>query len=233
MSEKPYSNSEQNWFTEENIDRIATQLDTYLNTPLYTHGLPQDKWTDYSDRIVLSNFPMATALVNRLDTELAELSDPKYFLARNMAIEATLAQVPILADADQLPARRRLFYKKGRNFEAHATNTLNTIPLEDPKRAQYFYQAIEAYTEADLITGYLTDYAMRVAECSGGAGLMEVHNALINKIFGSNATIVSPASDASTKIMVQDLIKKSRPLIVGNSNIKGGWQDDMPPSGSN
>ena len=104
---------------------------------------------------------------------------------------------------DRIAVKRRLYYSIGHTLESMATFGMkNEHPIT---KAQAFENAITWYQAADELCGFLTDYALRQAECCTGAmdyrlkaglndkiteGFAVKFHELIEAVFGKDKYIV-------------------------------------------
>lgn len=141
--------------------------------------------------------------------------------------------VPNFDSDGRIAVRRIMIYSLGHALEWKATYEMKDAdPIE---RGHVFLKAIEHYRHADELIGYLTDYSLRRAESSFGAGrflkqagdneraqqlnieALELLNAFLGGLGGAIVDIVSTANtpEQERKKMTSDLTLTSDKRVEG------------------
>lgn len=135
--------------------------------------------------------------------------------------------------------QRFIWYRAGFVHEHSATyGDLSKKPLGDRERTASFLKAATCYMRSDILLGYVSDYAGRVAESLGGAGALygSFSGQAIQKLFGQDVLVVGP-DDPGGQAMTQDLKRRSKDtrkgLMPGGGDVSFVSNDDLPPTGSN
>lgn len=215
---------EEAYFTEETLMRLSGKVARWVETPTYVQ-VPESESEALSARIDLKNsHPKARELVGEVFGRVKNCTEAKdYRLGLEIVREALDSQVEKLPIDEQGAARRKLFYKKGYLHEARATFEMEKLPLSNPQRKAQFFQAIEAYVDADLQVegGLVSDYALRVSEAAGGAELSDLQVKALTKFFGKGNFVLAGKNDAGIGIMIQDVMRRSGD-VVSLGRVPGG-----------
>ena len=104
--------------------------------------------------------------------------------------------------------RRRAYIK-----EANATfGELSKFPLGNTERNSCFISAAADYMQADLELGSMSDFALRVSECFGGARLGKYQVMALQKALGDNVMLVSKDSGADM-VALSDLMRRATETV--------------------
>lgn len=203
---------EETYFTEETLKRLSGEVARWVETPTYIQ-VPESECEALSARIDLKNsHPKARELVGEVFGRVKNCTEAKdYRLGLEIVKEALDSQVEKLPIDEQDAARRKLFYKKGYLHEARATFEMEELPQSNLQRKAQFFQAIEAYIDADLQVkgGLVSDYALRISEAAGGAELSDLQVEALTKAFGRDNFVLAGKDDAGIGIMIQDVMRRS------------------------
>lgn len=203
---------EEAYFTEEALKRLSGKVARWVETPTYVQ-VPESESEALAARIDLKNsHPKARQLVGEVFGKVKNCTEAKdYRLGLEIVREALDSQVERLPTDEQDAARRKLFYKKGYLHEARATFEMGELPQSNPQRKAQFFQAIEAYIDADLQVegGLVSDYACRVSEAAGGAEISDLQVEALTKVFGKDNFVLAGKGDAGIGIMIQDVMRRS------------------------
>lgn len=203
---------EEAYFIEETLKRLSGKVARWVETPTYVQ-VPESESEALFARIDLKNsHPKARELVGEVFGRVKNCTEAKdYRLGLEIVREALDSQVKKLPIDEQDAARIKLFYKKGYLHEARATFEMEELPLSDPRRKAQFFQAIEAYIDADLQVegGLVSDYALRVSESAAGAELSDLQVKALTKAFGEDNFVLADKNDAGIGIMMQDVMRRS------------------------
>lgn len=207
---------EEAYFTEETLKRLSGKVTRWVETPTYVQ-VSESESEALSARIDLKNsHPKARELVGEVFGRVKNCTEAKdYRLGLEIVREALDNRVEKLPIDEQDAARRKLFNKKGYLHEARATFEMEELPLSDPRRKAQFFQAIEAYIDADLQVegGLVSDYALRISEAAGGAELSDLQVKALTKAFGEGNFVLADKNDAGIGIMIQDVMRRSGDAI--------------------
>lgn len=135
--------------------------------------------------------------------------------------------------------QRFIWYRTGFVHEHRATyGDLSKKPLGDRNRTACFLKAASCYMQADVLLGYVSDYAGRVFESLGGAGPLygEFAGRAIQKLLGQDVVIVG-SNDPGGQAVAKDLKRRSndtrKGLVPGGGDVSFVRRDDLPPINSN
>lgn len=155
-------------------------------------------------------------------------------------LSEALKQVPIHFEGDhQLTVNRFLYYRAGHTFEHLATfGDVSKLPYTDEKRILCFLQAATCYMQADIPFGHISDYAMRVWESLGGAGLpfAAFREVALSKFADKSSIVIGP-NDIAGQVMAASLKKMAtetrKGVIPGGGNAFFIAPEDLPPTNVN
>lgn len=141
-------------------------------------------------------------------------------------INERLAQIDSLFSGDAATtARVYILRRRAYTQEYLATKGgYSQLPLGNPTRSACFLAAASDYMQADLMVGCVTDYALRVSECFGGARARELQIAALQKVFsGFNGNVVLMEKGGVNDVMLEDLVRRSTETTV-LGNVPGGGE---------
>lgn len=78
-----------------------------------------------------------------------------------------------------------------------------------PVRTVCFLSAAKDYMQADLELGCISDYALRISECFGGAGIGDLQRGALTKFFGGHENVTLIHKNSPDMIVLQDLMRRA------------------------
>lgn len=231
-------NELKNTIEESSPDRFRAVFSQWISMPCYSSDNE-----DYSLLTALSDPKRTPEIEKFLGGVRAkvhnELDSHDYEGAINILTNAFQEASQQFTDDHVTTVQRFIWYRAGFVHEHRATyGDLSKHPLGDNDRTACFLKAATCYMQADLLLGYVSDYAGRVAESLGGAGALygSFAGKAIQKLFGDNTLIIDP-DDAGGQAMVQDLKRRSKDtrkgLMPGGGDVSFVSGDDLPSTNSN
>ena len=103
--------------------------------------------------------------------------------------------------------RRRAYVKE----HLATSGEFSKLPSGTPGRTLCFASAAQDYMQADLELGSVSDFALRISECFGGAGLHTTQMSAIQKVLGDNVTVIRRGSPG--EVVVKDLERRATEII--------------------
>lgn len=132
----------------------------------------------------------------------------QYFEALKLVDQRLEDAERMFAGDDLITARIFTHRRRGWIKEHWASiGELSKYPLGDSMRTLCFVGGAMDYMQADLELGCVTDYAGRISECFGGAGMYDLQGAAIVKLFGENAVIVG--ANSIDALIIRDMASKA------------------------
>lgn len=138
------------------------------------------------------------------------VKEDRHFEALDL-IDRRLAETEAMFSGnDLLTARIYTLRRRGYIQEHLATyGGYSQLELGHPFRTVSFLSAARDYMQADLELGCITDYALRVSECFGGARIGTLQRSALTKFFGGHENVTLISKDSTDLVILQDLIRRA------------------------